>query len=311
MPKKKADAVPLPRTEEAIAGVNGLHICWDSFGSPKHPAIFLISGMGAQMLSWDEEFCEDLASRGFYVVRYDNRDSGHSSHLDNLGVPDIRWAMMRAMWRLSVRAPYGLEEMAEDLIGLMDILKIPQAHLVGFSMGGTIAQTAAIEFPDRVLSVTSIGSTTGAPDLPQPSGAVLSRIMRPAPTNLEDYIEHYVETWHVLRAGGFPEEEARDRKRAPRIFARGLYPQGAARHTMAILASGSRRSSLGRVSAPTQIIHGDEDPLVMLEAGFDTANSIPGAKMLILEGMGHSLPQPFWPEIITAISEIAAEAASS
>ncbi len=296
------------RTSEVLTKANGLTICWDSFGKSSDAPLFLIAGMGAQMISWDDEFCELLAARGFYVIRFDNRDVGRSTRLKQLGVPNLNWAMTRAMWRLPVRAPYLLDDMASDLVGLMDALNVEKAHLVGMSMGGTIAQTAAIEYPERVLSMTSIGSTTGAPDLPRPESAVVYRVMRPHPRGRDAYVEHYVETWKQLRADRFPEEEARDRERAIRIHARGLNQAGSARQLMAILGSGSRRSSLRHVTAPTQVIHGDVDPLVPLAAGYDTANSIPGAELLIIEGMGHALPLPVWSHILDAISGVAAKA---
>lgn len=308
MPQQEISATSVQQTPEAFAEINGMPFCWDSFGDTGDPALFLVAGMGAQMVSWDDDFCIRLAARGFRVIRVDNRDSGRSVHLAMMGIPDLRWAMMRAMWRLPIHAPYLLDDMAQDIVGLMDVLGIAKAHFVGFSMGGGIAQTLAIEHPARVLSLTSIGSTTGAPDLPQPDGYVVSRVMRPAPAELDKYVDYYTDTWKLLRAGRFPDEEARDRERAVRIHGRGLYPQGAARHTMAILASGSRRSALRYVTVPTQVIHGDLDPLVLPEAGLDTARSIPDARMLMLEEMGHSIPLPLWPPIIDAIAANAARA---
>ena len=198
--------------------------------------------------------------------------------------------------------------MALDVVGLMDALGIREAHVVGASMGATIAQTLAIRRPERMLSMTSIMSTTGDPDLPQAKPAALAAVTRPQPTTLERYVEQYVETWKVLRAGGFPEEEARDRARAIRNHARGLSPAGAARHLVAILASGSRKHALRAVSVPTLVIHGDIDPLVSLAAGVSTAQSIPGAELLVLEGMGHALSLPLWPRMIDAIVDFAGRA---
>ena len=289
------------RTPEDFVAANGLSICWDSFGLPTDPPLILIMGMGAQMIAWDDEFCETLAARGFHVVRFDNRDAGRSSWLTHTGMPDVMRAMTRAYFRLPVSAPYLLDDMAHDLAGLMDALGFEAAHLVGASMGATIAQTFAIRFPDRVLSMTSIMSTTGDPDLPKPATSVVAAVMRPQPPTLERYVEHYVDTWRLLRAGRFAEEEARDRDRAVRNHARGLNPQGSARHLVAILASGSRRKALRNVTAPTVVIHGDLDPLVPLAAGVDTARSIPGAELLVVEGMGHALSQPLWPEIIEGV----------
>jgi pimeloyl-ACP methyl ester carboxylesterase len=300
---------PARRTPEDFVPANGLTICWDSFGDPAAPPLFLIMGMGAQMTAWDDLFCEQLAARGFRVIRFDNRDTGRSTWLHHAGTPDVMRAMTRAWWRMPVSAPYLLGDMAADLAGLMDALGIAAAHLVGASMGATIAQTFAIHHPERVLSLTSIMSTTGDPDLPKPSPSVVAAVMRPQPATLEGYVEQYVGTWRVLRVGRFADEEVRDRERAVRNFARGLNPQGSARHLVAILASGSRRRALRQVKAPTLVIHGDIDPLVPLAAGVDTARSVPGAELMVLEGMGHALAMPLWPRMIDGITRVAARAA--
>jgi pimeloyl-ACP methyl ester carboxylesterase len=296
------------RTPEDFAASNGVTICWDSFGDPAAPPLILIMGMGAQMIAWDDEFCEQLAARGFRVVRFDNRDAGRSTWLTDAGMPDLTRAMTRAWLRLPVTAPYLLDDMALDVVGLMDALGIKAAHLVGASMGATIAQTLAIRRPERVLSMTSIMSTTGDPDLPKPSTSAVAAVMRPQPSTLERYVEQYVDTWRVLRAGRFSEEEVRDRRRAARNHARGLNPAGSARHLVAILASGSRKQALRAVSTPTLVIHGDLDPLVPLAAGVDTARSIPGAELMVLDGMGHALSMPLWPRMIDGIARIAGRA---
>jgi pimeloyl-ACP methyl ester carboxylesterase len=302
------DVKRMRRTPEQFVAANGITICWDSFGDPADPPLLLIMGMGAQLIAWDDEFCERLAARGFRVIRFDNRDVGRSSWLDHAGMPDVQRAMTRAWLRLPVTAPYLLDDMAADLAGLMDALGIRAAHLVGASMGATIAQTLAIRRPERVLSMTSIMSTTGAPDLPKPRPSAVAAVLRPQPRTLDGYVEQYVDTWNVLRAGRFPEEETRDRRRAARNHARGLNPQGSARHLVAILASGSRRHALRAVSAPTLVIHGDLDPLVPLAAGIDTAESIPGAELIVLEGMGHALSMPLWPRMIDGIVRVASQA---
>lgn len=296
------------RTPEDFAMVDGLQICWNSFGNESDPAIILIAGMGTQMIGWDDEFCMRLAARGFRVIRYDNRDIGRSSRLDHVGLPDVTRAMTRAWLKLPVKAPYLIDDMTADLVGLMNALGIRKAHVVGSSMGGTIAQTLAFRYPERVLSMTSIMSTTGDPDLPQPLTSVVYAVMRPMPPKLEDYVEQYVETWKKLRMDRFPEEAERDRDRAVRNHARGLNPAGSARHMLAILASGSRRKALANVSAPSLVIHGNLDPLVPLAAGVDTARSIPGAELLVLDDMGHSMPLPLWSQMIDAIERIAAKA---
>ena len=193
--------------------------------------------------------------------------------------------------------------MALDVIGLLDALGIKSAHLVGASMGGMIAQEVAISFPQRVRSLTSIMSTTGNPKLPPPTREAAAVLMAPPPKTREEYLERFAQTWKILRAGSFPQDEALDRSRAERTFERGLNPAGVARQLRAILASGSRKQRLASVKTPTLVIHGTVDPLVPPEGGKDTAASIPGAKLLMIEGMGHALPIPTWPEIIGAIDK--------
>lgn len=295
-------------TPEGFAEANGLKLCWDGFGDPSHPALILIMGMGAQMVGWDDGFCARLALRGFRVIRFDNRDVGKSTWLDHAGQPDVVRAMTRAWMRWSVTAPYLLDDMARDVVGLMDVLGIERAHVVGASMGGTIAQVMAIRHPERLLSMTSIMSTTGDPDLPKPHHVATTAVMRAMPTTLEHYVERYVDTYRVLRLGNFPEEEERDRLRAVRNHGRGINPAGGARHLVAILASGSRKQALGEVKVPTLVIHGDLDPLVPLAAGFDTALSIPGAEMMVVRGMGHTMPECLWPQMIDGIATIAERA---
>ena len=205
--------------------------------------------------------------------------------------------------KIPVAAPYNLRDMAEDTIGLMDVLGIKSAHLVGMSMGGMIAQETAISFPQRVRSLTSIMSSTGNPKMPQPTREATAVLMAPPPTTKEEYFVRYAQTWKVLRAGHFPEDEALDQARAERNFERGLNPAGVGRQLRAILASGSRKNRLGSVKTPTLVIHGTVDPLVPPANGNDTAASIPDAKLLMIEGMGHALPIRMWPQIIDAIDK--------
>jgi pimeloyl-ACP methyl ester carboxylesterase len=295
-------------TPEDFISANNITLCWDSFGKPADPAVILIAGMGSQMIAWDDEFCVRLAVRGFRVIRFDNRDVGKSTWLKSAGTPDMMAAMTRAWLKQPVDAPYVLADMAADVTGLMDGLGIAAAHVVGASMGATIAQTLAIRNPERMLSMTSIMSTTGDPALPSPSPGAVAAVMRPLPRSLESYVEQYVDTWRTLRAGRFPEEETRDRARAVRNHRRGLNPAGGARHLAAILASGSRRQALRTLSLPTVVIHGALDPLVPLAAGLQTAESIPGAELIVLEDMGHALSMPLWPQIIDGIVAVSARA---
>jgi pimeloyl-ACP methyl ester carboxylesterase len=286
-----------------IARANGIELCYEIFGDANAEPILLIMGLGAQMIHWDDDFCRQLAARGFRVIRFDNRDIGKSSKLSGgKRLTPIELLKLRFL-KIPVAAPYELRDMAEDVTGLMDVLGIKSAHLVGASMGGMIAQEIAISFPQRVRSLTSIMSTTGNPKLPPPTREAAAVLMAPPPTTKEEYFVRYAQTWKILRAGSFPEDEALDRARAERTFERGLNPAGVGRQLRAVLASGSRKERLHLVKAPTLVIHGTVDPLVRPEAGRDTAASIPGARLLMIEGMGHALPIPMWPKIIDAIDK--------
>ena len=290
------------RTPAAIAQANGIALCYDTFGDPLAPPLLLIMGLASQMIAWDDEFCAQLAARGYRVIRFDNRDIGLSTRFTEAGVPDVAAAFMAAMQGKPVSAPYLLSDMADDAVGLLDALGIDKAHVVGASMGGAIGQTLAIRHAQRLRTLTSIMATTGAPGLPPPTPEALAMLFKPTPTDQAAYFESYRQTWKLLRAGSFPLDEARDLARAGQIFARGLNPAGVARQLTAIVASGSRKEALAAVRVPTLVIHGDADPLVPVACGVDTAGSIPHASLLIIEGMGHALPITLWPRIIDAIA---------
>ncbi len=294
-------------TAPALAQANGIEICYQSFGDPHAPPLLLIMGLGMQMIAWEDDFCSALAGRGYRVIRFDNRDVGLSTHLGGAGLPDVAAAFMAAMQGRSVSGPYLLRDMAADAIGLMDALAIGTAHVVGASMGGAIAQTMAIEHPERLRTLTSIMSTTGAPDLPPPTAEALAVLFKPAALDQAGYLAGYLQTWQVLRGPGFAQDVARDLERAGQTFARGLDPAGVARQLVAVLASGSRREALHAVAVPTLVIHGRADPLVPLACGLDTAQAVPGAELLVIDGMGHALPIELWPQIIDAIASHAAD----
>ncbi|MGJ7608302.1 alpha/beta fold hydrolase [Variovorax sp. LT1R20] len=294
-------AVP-PRTERRTLA-NGIDIAWDSFGDPDAPPLLLIMGLGAQMVAWDDAFCARLAEAGGHrVIRFDNRDIGHSTHLPHLGIPDIQALMLQAMAGKPLVVPYTLRDMAADCIGLLDALGIDRAHIVGASMGGAIGQELAIHHPERMRSFTSIMSTTGNPALPPPTPEAMAVLFSPTPLTFDTYLPHYRKVWRVLRGPDFPLDEARDAERAQLIFLRGLNPGGVARQLAAIFASGNRRPALRDVRVPTLVIHGDADPLVPVECGVDVADAIAGAKLLRIPRMGHALPIPMWPQIIDAIA---------
>jgi pimeloyl-ACP methyl ester carboxylesterase len=286
-----------------MARANGVDLCYEIFGKDDAEPMLLIMGLGAQMILWDDEFCLELASRGFRVIRFDNRDIGKSSRMTG-GKPLKPLELLKLRFlKIPVEAPYRLRDMADDVIGLMDALQLKSAHLVGASMGGMIAQEIAISYPQRVRSLTSIMSTTGNPKVPPPTREASAMLMAPPPKTKEEFLVRFAQTWKVLRVGHFPLDEAKDRERAERVFARGLNPAGVGRQLRAILASGSRKERLHAVKAPTLVIHGTVDPLVRPEGGKDTAASIPGAKLMMVDGMGHAIPIPMWPEIIDAIDK--------
>nr|WP_246799618.1 alpha/beta hydrolase [Bradyrhizobium sp. CCBAU 51753] len=293
-----------------IVKANGIDICYEIFGDANAEPLLLIMGLGAQMIHWDDEFCRQLAARGFRVIRFDNRDIGKSARMSG-GKRLTAFELLKLrLLKIPVAAPYRLIDMARDTVGLMDALGIRTAHLVGASMGGMIAQEVAISFPERVRSLTSIMSTTGNPRIPGPTREAGAMLMAPPPATKEEYFVRFAQTWKVLRNGSFPEDEALDAERARRTYERGLNPAGVGRQLRAILASGSRKERLRSVKAPTLVIHGTVDPLVHPEGGRDTAASIPGAKLLMVEGMGHALPIPMWPQIIDAIDKHAHGAAA-
>jgi pimeloyl-ACP methyl ester carboxylesterase len=282
---------------------NGLEIEYESLGDPGAPAILLIMGLGMQLLAWPDGFCERLLARGFRVIRVDNRDVGLSTRITGGKRPNLIWAMLAARLRLPLRTPYTLGDMADDAIGLIDGLGIAQAHVVGASMGGMIAQVLAARFPQRVLSLTSIMSSSGNPKLPRPKAEALKALLsRPAdPRNAEAVINHLVRVFGVIGSPAFPADPAELRERLSRSVRRGYYPEGVARQLIAVIASGDRRKLLGTIVAPTLVIHGAADPLVPTEAGRDTARNIPGASLMLIEGMGHDLPPALYERLAQAI----------
>jgi pimeloyl-ACP methyl ester carboxylesterase len=294
---------PIPHSAEASVKANGIDIVYDTFGETSAPPMLLIMGLDCQLIAWDEEFCAALAGCGYWVIRFDNRDIGLSTKFDEAGIPDILAMMQGAR----IQPPYTLRDMAADAVGLLDALAIESAHVVGVSMGGMIAQEMAIHYPDRVRTLTSIMSTTGDPTLPPPRPEAAAILVTPAPTDREGYVEHSLQTWRVLNGPVFPIDEEGDRAVAGRSFDRGLSPAGTARQLAAILGSGSRKEALAAVRTPTLVIHGDADPLVPVEGGIDTAEAVPGAKILIIEGMGHNLPPAVAPQVIEAIARHAAK----
>ncbi|HEY3726290.1 MAG TPA: alpha/beta hydrolase [Solirubrobacteraceae bacterium] len=294
--------MPATTSGEQIARLGDLRLCYETFGDPAAPPLLLVMGLGSQMILWDDEFCERLAAEGFWVTRFDNRDVGRSTILREAPVPK--------QWQLLVRDPrgaaYSLDEMAADAVGLLDHLGVSAAHVVGVSMGGMIAQLLAIRHPERVLSLVSIMSTTGNRRVGQARPRVALRLLRKSPRDRERYIESHLETYRAIGSRQLDFDEPGKRDRAGRCFDRGIHPAGSARQMAAIVTAPDRTAWLGNVNVPTTVIHGDSDPLVNVSGGRATAAAIPGARLVIVPGMGHDLPRQVWPQVIEAIVENAA-----
>jgi pimeloyl-ACP methyl ester carboxylesterase len=297
-----APELKLTASGERTAQVGELKLCYETFGTSGDPPLLLVMGLASQMILWDEEFCELLAARGFWVIRFDNRDVGRSTILREARTPK-RWQLLTRDPR---GAAYSLDEMAADAAGLLDHLEIGAAHIVGISMGGMIAQLIAVRYPERVLSLVSIMSTTGGRRVGRPHPRVALRMLRPAAREREGYIEDHLETYRTIGSRGFDFEEEHKRARAGRCFDRGVHPAGSVRQMAAVVSAPDRTTMLGQVRVPTTVIHGDSDPLVNVSGGRATAAAIPGAELVILPGMGHDLPRALWPQVIDAIARNAA-----
>jgi pimeloyl-ACP methyl ester carboxylesterase len=277
----------MPQTE-----ANGIQIEYEDYGDRDHPTILLIMGLGAQLTLWPIELVEALVARGFRVIRYDNRDIGLSHKFEGVKAPGMLKLVLLSRFGIKPRVPYTLSDMAADAVGLLDALGIERAHIVGGSMGGMIAQLVAVEYPERVLSLTSIMSTTGNPKLPpaqKEAFAVLTKRPPPA-TDEEALVAHGMNVARTIGGPGYPADEGELRERVLAGIHRSFYPAGPPRQIAAIVADGDRRARLARITAPTLVIHGEDDPLVRLEGGKDTAAAIPGARLETIPGMGHNLP---------------------
>ena len=286
----------------SIARANGIDLCYQTFGDPAKPAILLIMGLGVQMLGWDDVFCSQLADRGYHVIRFDNRDIGKSTWFDHEEVPSLMALVAKSAIGLKPKVPYTLADMARDSVGLLDALGIAKAHVVGASMGGMIGQQIAIDHPDRLLTFTSIMSTTGDSKLPSAKPEATALLTAKPAASFDEYLVFYRLLMKTLRAGEFPEDEALDEPRAKAAWHRGYHPAGTGRQLAAIIASGNRTKALAGVKVPTLVIHGRPDPLVPVEGGMATAAAISGAKLVILERMGHALPLSMWGDVIGAIA---------
>lgn len=285
------------------ARIDDYEICYEDFGPDDAPPLVLVMGFTAQMTTWPTGLVSELLERGFRVIRFDNRDCGLSGKTPG-DPPDAAAVVAAALAGDLVDAPYTLSDMADDAVGLLDHLGVEAAHLVGASMGGMIVQTMAIEHPDRVASMTSIMSTTGSPEVGQAEPAAMATLLQPPPLDREEAVEHSVETWRIISGPLFDEDETR--RRARESYDRSFYPLGAAFQMAAIAASGDRTDALRELDVPTLVIHGRCDPLITLSGGLATAESIPGADLVVFSQMGHDLPRRYWPAMANAIATLAA-----
>jgi pimeloyl-ACP methyl ester carboxylesterase len=275
----------------------GITLCYETFGDPSDPTALLIMGLGTQMVAWQEDFCARLAERGLYVVRFDNRDIGRSTHM-TAAAPTIAQLLRRSR----TAASYTLADMAEDAAGLLHELDLSPAHVIGASMGGMIAQTLAARRPQSVRSLVSIMSNTGSRIFGQPSLRSYALLLRRAPSGRDAYIAHIERVFAAIGSPGIPRDPEDVRAIAASSYDRDQDPDGPGRQLAAILASGNRAAELRRITAPTLVVHGRADPLVAYSGGRATARLIPGAKMMSVEGMGHDLPRALWPRLIDAIA---------
>jgi pimeloyl-ACP methyl ester carboxylesterase len=281
--------------------VGQVELAYEAFGDEGGRPLLLVMGLGTQMLAWHEDLCRELVGRGFFVVRFDNRDIGLSTHLHDAPPPDV----MAAFGGDTSSASYTLEDMADDTVGLLDGLGLTgPVHVVGASMGGMIAQTLAIRHPARVASLTSIMSTTD-PRTGPPTQAGLAALLAPPATTRDEAVARALATYRVIGSPGYPLDEQWLSGIAGQAYDRGHDPLGVARQLMAIHASGDRTPALRELDVPTLVVHGADDQLVQVEGGRATAAAVPGAELLVVPGMGHNLPRELWPQLLDAITALA------
>ena len=286
----------------ARARLDGIELEYETLGSRTDPPVLLVMGLGAQLVAWDDEFCDRLVAKGLFVIRYDNRDVGLSTHLSDAPQLNLMEVFSAYLSGQKVDVPYRLTDMAEDAFGLLDHLGIDAAHVVGVSMGGMIGQTMAIVRPERVLTLTSIMSSTGNRLVGGSTSEATAMLLTPPPTEREEYVKTRIESSRLLNGGVRPFDEERARRRAGRSFDRSFDPPGVGRQLAAIIASGDRTAALRSVDCPTLVVHGDADPLVDHSGGVATAKAVPGAELHTVAGMGHDLPESTWDEVVDVIA---------
>ena len=282
---------------------NGINIEYDERGNPDDPALLLIMGYTAQMVAWPAGFCDMIAAKGYRVIRFDNRDVGLTQKFEEFGVPNLQQAVAGLMKGDVPEAGYTLEDMADDAAGLLDALGIRGAHIMGASMGGMIAQLFALRHPEKTLSLISVMSTTGRPGVgvatPEAMGALMSA---PKSTSREDVVEHSLRMAKIIGSPANEIDAERFKEFSGQVYDRSYYPQGIPRQYVAILATPPRHDRLAEIKAPTLVIHGADDPLIPPDGGEDTAQSIPGSRLEMVERMGHDLPPQVWPQLVDLIT---------
>ena len=282
------------------AYVNNIEIEYEAIGDPTSKPLLLIAGLGSQLLAWSDEMCEKIAENGFFVIKFDNRDVGLSTKFDSAGIPDMM-EIATAYARGEIpKLPYTLEDMTDDAIGVLDALNIGKAHICGASMGGMIAQIIAYRHPSRVQSLIVIISTTGNPTLPQAKPEIMAQFFAPVPPEREAYIEEMVKRDSLIY-GNFEYDEIQGREYRTKEYDRSYYPEGIARQMAAMAVPGNIQPIISSIKAPTLVIHGKEDPFNSVEAGKEIASTIPGAELLLIDGMGHSFPLEVIPRIVNAL----------
>lgn len=285
------------------AQANGIELEYETFGTESSPPLVLIMGLGAQMVRWPDSLIEGLVGSGFRVIRFDNRDCGMSTLIEAGGIPELAKILSQEQ-----KPPYTLSDMALDVVGLLDWLQIRRAHIVGTSMGGMIAQVLACEHPDRVLSLTSIMASTGNPEVNPPDPVIFEQLTKPRPDpslNVEAFVESECRREMLIASPAFPPDQSRLRARILLELQRGFNPSGVARQMAAVWSSGDRRPELIRINVPTLVYHGLNDPLIPPDSGEDTAKSIPNARLTLVAGMAHDLPDELMPGLCSAMQELA------
>jgi len=287
----------------ATVDANGIQVEYDTFGKSSHPALLLIMGLGCQLIHWQDEFCQQIADSGFYVIRYDNRDSGLSTKFEGLGSEEIMERVMALFAGQKVSVPYEIEDMSSDAVGLLDEMNIEKAHICGMSMGGFIAQTFAVNNPSRAISLTSVYSHCGKGSKFLPSQEAMEALMKPVPQDRDGAIEYTVDFWRLVYGSGLPFDEEFHKRIAAQAFDRSFCPEGTGRQYLAIMVQKDRSDELGKLIIPSLVVHGDEDPLVPLAGGKATAEAIPDAEFMVVKGMGHVIPNlnAYWGDIKDAM----------